>query len=188
MSVGKQIKKCRNAIKLSQKELGERLGVSQAMIAQYESGKRIPKLETIDKIASALNVPIAQIKEDITWGELQSTSEIKQLDREASTIEGVIAILTDIYGKVESKSVRGKYSEGHYYLIGEGKEQFVLYDGDIDTLYKSAKASIPVLVDRIKDKRPEHDIIAEYETELNSPEQIARIEKYIAAQTEPPEE
>lgn len=58
MSVGEQIKKCRNEIKLSQKELGKKLGVSQAMIAQYESGKRLPKLETIQKIAEALEVPL----------------------------------------------------------------------------------------------------------------------------------
>lgn len=58
MSVGEQIKKCRNENKLSQKELGEKLGVSQAMIAQYESGKRLPKLETIQKIAEALGVPL----------------------------------------------------------------------------------------------------------------------------------
>lgn len=57
MSVGEQIKKCRNKIKISQKELGEKLGVSQAMIAQYESGKRLPKFETIQKIAKVLNVP-----------------------------------------------------------------------------------------------------------------------------------
>lgn len=181
MTIGENIKRIRLERHMTQKELGEKLGgISQQQIGQWETGKANPKIETIDKIATALDVPIVQIKEDITWGELQNTSGMKQLDREVSAIEGVIAILTDIYGKVESKDVNGKYSSGHYYLIGEGKEQFVLYDGDIDTLYKSAKASIPVLVDRIKDMRPEHDIIAEYKAELNSPEQIARIEKYIS--------
>ena len=37
MSIGEQIKKYRNEVGLSQKELGEKLGVSQAMIAQYEN-------------------------------------------------------------------------------------------------------------------------------------------------------
>ncbi len=37
--------------------LGERLGVSQAMIAQYENGKRIPKRDTLHKIAVALKIP-----------------------------------------------------------------------------------------------------------------------------------
>ena len=37
--------------------LGERLGVSQAMVAQYENGKRIPKRDTLHKIADALKIP-----------------------------------------------------------------------------------------------------------------------------------
>lgn len=56
MSIGENIKKYRNKIGLSQKELGERLSVSQAMVAQYENGKRVPKVETIQKIANALNI------------------------------------------------------------------------------------------------------------------------------------
>lgn len=56
MSIGEQIKKYRNEIGLSQKELGEKLGVSQAMIAQYENEKRIPKRETLRKIAYALEI------------------------------------------------------------------------------------------------------------------------------------
>lgn len=56
MNIGEQIKKYRKEAGLSQKELGERLGVSQQHIAQYESGKRIPKIETIIKIATALDI------------------------------------------------------------------------------------------------------------------------------------
>ncbi len=40
MIIGEKIKDARKKAKLSQKELGMKLGVSQAMIAQYESGKR----------------------------------------------------------------------------------------------------------------------------------------------------
>ncbi len=56
MTIGENIKKRRLEKKLSQQKLGSLLGVSQAMIAQYETGKRIPKIETIDKIAFALSV------------------------------------------------------------------------------------------------------------------------------------
>lgn len=45
---------------MSQKELGEKLGVSQAMIAQYEKGDRNPKKETIEKIAIALELPTSE--------------------------------------------------------------------------------------------------------------------------------
>jgi len=59
--IGEKIKDARKKAKLSQKELGMKLGVSQAMIAQYESGKRIPKLGTLQKLANALDVPIGEL-------------------------------------------------------------------------------------------------------------------------------
>lgn len=61
MTIGEKIQRSRKEAGLSQRELGERLKVSQAMIAQYENGKRIPKTETIRKIAYALNVPITEL-------------------------------------------------------------------------------------------------------------------------------
>ena len=61
MAVGEKIKLVRQQKKISQQKLGDMLGVSQAMIAQYENGKRNPKLETIRKIAGALEVPFDEI-------------------------------------------------------------------------------------------------------------------------------
>lgn len=58
MNIGEHIKEYRQKACLSQKELGKKLGVSQQHIAQYENGKRIPKLDTIQKIADALSVPL----------------------------------------------------------------------------------------------------------------------------------
>lgn len=66
MSIGTNIRKIRKSKKMSQSELGKLLGVSQAMVAQYENGTRIPKKETIRRIAYALEVYIGRIDED--WG------------------------------------------------------------------------------------------------------------------------
>lgn len=54
MTIGEGIKEARKNKGLSQQELGDMLGVSQAMIAQYENGKRVPKIETLERIANAL--------------------------------------------------------------------------------------------------------------------------------------
>jgi len=54
MNIGEAIKLIRKSVSLSQTELGERLGVSQMMISQYEKSKRIPKAETIQKITCAI--------------------------------------------------------------------------------------------------------------------------------------
>lgn len=61
MTVGEKIKSIRKLKKISQQELGNMLGVSQAMIAQYENGKRIPKIETLIKIAEALDLSLIHI-------------------------------------------------------------------------------------------------------------------------------
>ena len=54
MEIGERIKLSRKKAGLTQKELGELLNVSAAMIAQYENNLRNPKFETLDKIANAL--------------------------------------------------------------------------------------------------------------------------------------
>ena len=62
-STGEYLKNARKEAGLSQKALGKKLGVSQQMIAQYESGKRKPKVETLINIANALNLPISSLME-----------------------------------------------------------------------------------------------------------------------------
>lgn len=61
MTIGENIKKYRQELKLTQKQLGEIIGISQQQIAQYESGKRTPKIETLAKISHALNVSIGDL-------------------------------------------------------------------------------------------------------------------------------
>ena len=58
MTTGELIRAARKKAGLTQKELGAKLGVSGAMIAQYETGVRTPKIETLQKISNALNLDI----------------------------------------------------------------------------------------------------------------------------------
>lgn len=62
MTVGKRIRAAREEKKLTQKQLGEMLGVKQQMIGVYENGHRIPKPQTIEKIADALGVSAAWLQ------------------------------------------------------------------------------------------------------------------------------
>lgn len=58
MTVGERIRKARKAKGLTQEELAKSLGVSFAMIGQYERGERNPKLDTLQRIADALDVNV----------------------------------------------------------------------------------------------------------------------------------
>ena len=67
MTTGERIQKARKSAGLSQKELGEKLGVSASMIGQYENDLRIPKIETLEKLATALNVKISTLRDIHTF-------------------------------------------------------------------------------------------------------------------------
>ncbi len=154
MDISEQIRIYRKKAGLSQKELGKKLGVSQQHIAQYETGKRIPKIETLDKIASALNVSIADIKEDITWDGHKNTSEVERMNKEVSAIDGLISILNEIYGKIKPRTAVSKYGAEIYYIVGEEGNQFILHPNDIVTLYDSVKAAIPSIIENLKTADP----------------------------------
>ena len=61
MSIGKNIKNLRKEKGLTQAELGKRLNVTQQMIGQYENDKNSPQMDTLKKIATALEVKVADI-------------------------------------------------------------------------------------------------------------------------------
>lgn len=65
MTIGKNIKTARKIAGMTQKELAEKLKTSQQNLAQYENDKRKPKLETLEKIASALGVRTAQLAPEL---------------------------------------------------------------------------------------------------------------------------
>lgn len=61
VTIGEKIRSLRKEKGLTQKELGEKLGVSASMIGQYETSVRKPKYETVEKIAAVLGVHITDI-------------------------------------------------------------------------------------------------------------------------------
>lgn len=60
-AVGKRIKAAREAAGMTQKQLAEKLGVSDTYVSQYERGKRNPKWYTLMNIADALGVTLNEV-------------------------------------------------------------------------------------------------------------------------------
>jgi len=56
MTVGENIRRVRQERHLTQRQLGEMVGASEAYIRAYESGRRNPKPSSLEKIAEALAV------------------------------------------------------------------------------------------------------------------------------------
>lgn len=63
-SVSEAIKKARKSKGLTQKDLGNLLGVSEVMIGQYERGVRNPKIEMLSRISTALDIPFSSLLPD----------------------------------------------------------------------------------------------------------------------------
>lgn len=58
MTVGENIRRIRQERNLTQKQLGELVGASEAYIRAYESGRRNPKPKSLETIAKALAVNV----------------------------------------------------------------------------------------------------------------------------------
>ena len=184
MTIGEQIKTFRKKAGYTQKQLAEICNVAEITIRQYELGKRQPRIEQLEKIANALDVSLIQIMEHIPLEQYKTTDEYKKTMIKVSAYEGILAILQHIYGNIEEKDVQDKYGEAPYYLVGKGKNSFVLYEENIEKLLNYVTTTIPLIVDEMKDTRPEQEIINEIKTDLNSPETIATVKKFLAEHKE----
>ena len=99
MTTGEKILFQRKKAGLTQKKLGELCKMPDSQIRQYELGMVEPKLNTIRRIAAALNIPLRELVDD--WSML-STEEITE-------------DLTDygggFYGKEAPKETQVKFAE-----------------------------------------------------------------------------
>ncbi|MCL2636932.1 MAG: helix-turn-helix domain-containing protein [Oscillospiraceae bacterium] len=57
-ALARNLKRSRENANIYQAELGNRVGVSQTQIAHYESGKKIPSVVTLERIATELEVSV----------------------------------------------------------------------------------------------------------------------------------
>lgn len=58
MTVGENIRRIRQERGLTLKQLGDMVGVSEAYIRAHESGRRNPKLKSLEALAQALTVSV----------------------------------------------------------------------------------------------------------------------------------
>src|SRR5215831_12115751 len=64
MLIGHKLKEIREAKNMSQVEIAEATGLVQPYVSRVENGHTIPGVETLEKWASALKVPLYQILYD----------------------------------------------------------------------------------------------------------------------------
>ena len=112
MSVGENIKRIRKERHLSQRELGEKLGISQQMVGQYENNPTPPKLETVQKIATALDVPVYILDDRIKY--TTNHEKLSQIFNstdsvDVTAVESLLAKIQDDYEKGMFEKNSGQY-------------------------------------------------------------------------------
>lgn len=139
MTVGQNIKRIRERKKISQKELGKILGVSQQMIGQYENNANPPKLVTLRRISKALNTPLHELINGVTdfWQLVPPEDILRDLTTEKNTawdyseMEEFFA-----YSQNELEKI---LVEDFYLLNNNGKLKLVDYATDLTKIPKYQK-------------------------------------------------
>ncbi len=80
MLLGDRIRAIREAKKLSQGDIEKRSGLKGSYISRVENGHTVPSLETLEKLARALEVPLYQL-----FYEGERPPELPHLEKEKGT-------------------------------------------------------------------------------------------------------
>ena len=104
---GEMIRKYRIEKGMTQKKLGELCGIADSNIRKYETGKQTPKINTLQRIADALEVSIYNLME---FDEDYSVSDkkrmikyLRQLESGINTIEMSDFIMTGLMYQLNDK-------------------------------------------------------------------------------------
>lgn len=71
---GENLARCRKRAGLSQEELGLRSSLHRTEISLLERGTRIPRIDTLVKLAGALSIPPSELIDGIDWTPGTSTA------------------------------------------------------------------------------------------------------------------
>lgn len=124
VTVGHNIKVIRKEKGITQKKLSELTGLAEITIRQYEADKFTPKIQQVEKIASALNVTPFDI---IGVDYFDATINCEQLQKESSIFDSI----SSIYGGEASELLNDFLS-----LNDDGKRKALDYISDLVQIYK----------------------------------------------------
>lgn len=84
MTVGENIRRIRQERGLTLKQLGDMVGVNEAYIRAYETGRRNPKIKSLEAIAQALAVNV-EVLTNSEFDGVKAMHRLFQVFRQSST-------------------------------------------------------------------------------------------------------
>lgn len=136
-SIGERIKKSRNEMALSLRELASRVDLSASFLSQIEQGKASPSIENLKKIATALDVKVSYLIEDEEEKnntELVRRNERKYIESLDSNTKMALLTTSNIDKTMEPILYEiGPYGEsGRSYYSHHGEEFIFIVEGKLD--------------------------------------------------------
>lgn len=154
MNISEKIKQLRKNKKMSQKELAQKTGLSIGSIQGYEQGRYNPKLETVLKIADALEISPNVFYDDLTQEERKSILEAKARKADKDNFNNVIEILANI------NDVFYWYAEDEdLYFFGTNEKVFALKPKSIQAIQKAIEGLITPIVEQLKIIEPLYELL-----------------------------
>ena len=97
---GKTIKELREKRKLTQKELAEKISVSDKIISKWETEKGLPDITTIEDLAKALGVSIAELL----------TGDLRENENPSGNMKKILFYVCPICGNIITSVGQGTFS------------------------------------------------------------------------------
>lgn len=94
--IGKFIAECRRQRKMTQSELGEKLGVTEKSISNWENGRNMPDLSLFKPLCEELNISL---------NDLMSGEKVKEKEYREKLEENIINTIDYSNKKIESRNV-----------------------------------------------------------------------------------
>lgn len=101
------LKRYREKEKLNQNELGERVGVAQATVQRWETGKREPSFTDLEKLAKALKVTVSDLFSDRNPLDVPTAKQLESMVQTAMQELPIGATLGD-YPSAVASSLRAQ--------------------------------------------------------------------------------
>ena len=121
MTTGQQIKAARQKAGMTQAQLAEKLGIPYQSIGQWERDARNPKLDTLKRIADALNITIQELIGVPRWVDEKNIWEMPDVSdqgrRATDEIQGWLDLLKDIRSASHLLSDVSLYEKIRVYVI-----------------------------------------------------------------------
>jgi len=140
MTIGERIKQARKAKGFTQKQLGELSKTSEGTVRQYEIGKRQPRLEQLQAIAAALDVPLEALVG------IPDSVRAMGIDRVEVIPQGLL--LSEFNEFERFIETLGYYTrlDGDNYRLHKGKASVVITPEQLKALVRASRATVAALV------------------------------------------